>query len=81
MKLNKVSLLKSVLSTILILGANLTLLHFFPSLGHGPLSWKELLSGWYLYIFPAFCSIILFYVLIEDSNNDPDEENRTVNKQ
>jgi drug/metabolite transporter (DMT)-like permease len=75
MKVNKVSLLKSVLITLLILGVILTLLHFFPSLGHGPLSWKELLSGWYLYIFPTLCSIILFYVLIEDSNEDPDEEN------
>ena len=79
MKVNKVSLLKSVLITLLILGVILTLLHFFPSLGHGPLSWKELISSWYLYIFPTLCSIII-YVQMEDSNEDPDEENRTVNK-
>ena len=74
MKVNKVSLLKSELITLLLIGAILTSLHFFPSLGHGPLSWKELLSGWYLYILPTFCSIILFYIQIEDSKEDPDEE-------
>ena len=74
MKLNKISLIKSVLISIIILSANLTLLHFFPSLGHGPLSWKTLLDGWYLYILPMCISIIYFYGKAEDSNDDHNEE-------
>jgi hypothetical protein len=74
MKLNKISLIKSVLISIILLSAILTCLHFFPSLGHGPLSWKMLLDGWYLYILPMCCSIIYFYGKTEDSNDDHNEE-------
>ena len=53
-----------------LFGGILTLFHFFPSAGHGPLSWNELLSSWGINVFVLGYLIVVLYIKIEDSHKD-----------
>ena len=75
MKLNKVTLLKSVMISAFLFGGILTLFHFFPSAGHGPLSWNELLSSWGINVFVLGYLIVVLYIKIEDSHKDSEGGN------
>ena len=76
MRLNKKTLLKSVCCTIIIMASCLLYMHQFPSLGHPPASWRELLGMWsYLLIyFVVFC--IVAYIKIEDSKERNDKKKK-----
>ena len=76
MKLNKTSLLKSVVYGFVLSVLNLMSLHKFPSLGHPPLDWGELASSWFLWLSLLLVLIFVIYVHIEDynGNKNKDEE-------
>ena len=69
MKLNKVTLIKSVLISLLLLVVFGVTALVFPMKGYGrPLCLKELIDGWYIDVFILLVSIVYSYVKIEESN-------------
>ena len=69
-ELNKVSLLKSMLLSILTMGIGMASLHFFPSGGYGPRSWKDLLCDYWLYIPLIIFLIVYFYLHFENNSRN-----------
>lgn len=74
-KLNHRTLLESLLVSILIIELSNILLHFFPSMGHDPLSWTELLDYSWMSILWLCISWGYFYAKIKDSHKDKDGGN------
>ena len=76
MKIDKKILLKSVLYSLLSMGIIMLILHLFPSCGHPPLTWAELLEAWFV-LFPLLLILIVQnYIWLWDS-----EEKKKKNKE
>ena len=78
MKVNKGSLLKSVLVCVVAMALLLLLFHLFPSGGHPPLSWNEILNMWHIWIVILIVFIVATYFETEDDrkrkNSDKEEQ-------
>ena len=66
MRLNKKTLIKSIVDGLVLLALNVVILHTFPSLGHPPLTWVELGAMWIFWVPLLLVFTIVSYIKIED---------------
>ena len=74
MKISKKILWKSVLYSVVLMAIILVLLHFFPSKGHGPLSWAEIFGYWPLWVVWLPLVVVYTYIKFGDDWGDKDKE-------